>query len=133
MKLTHLIEGKEGNIKVAGALEAGMENAKPSIADFEKFKIQYPALFPANQGALPEAVIFYCAAGQNRSPAMAVAYKLWMYQTFRLDLQAHAPAYHVCFLTGGYDTFIKANITIQNSWGLRKRQNVPCQIATKYI
>ena len=133
MKLTHLIEGKEGNIKVAGALEAGMENVKPSIADFEKFKTQYPALFPANQGALPEAVIFYCAQGHNRSPAMAVAYKLWMYQTFELELQAHAPIYHVCFLTGGYDAFIKANITIQNSWGLRKRLHVPCQITTKYI
>ena len=110
-----------------------METLKPGIADFDKFKTQYPALFPANQGVLPEAVIFYCAQGQNRSPAMAIAYKLWMYQTFRLDLHAQAPPYHICFLTGGYGTFIKANITIQDSLELRKRLHVLYQTTTKYL
>lgn len=95
-----------------------MPNSDPHLPDFDQFRLDYPKLFPANQGGLPDAVIFYCYAGANRSPAMACAYTLWMHQRFNAAGN-HAVNCHSCYLGGGMGTFLNTKVTIGELGGLQ--------------
>ena len=109
--------------KLAGAIEWPLKDgALPTPNFFDGFTQRPGPIFPQQQGAMPpDAVVFYCKFGAQRSPAAAMWYTCWLMlnaQRWNLQGVVNPFPYQVCFLKGGFDGLANLSMPIKDSMKL---------------